>query len=154
AELAMNDARAALQRNQPNKAAQPQDQASKALQEAKGDLDKLIAAAEARKNDPLAALEKAAGDLEELIKDQASTRDQTKDAADANNNPKMPELAKSQKQLANRAENLKESPLPTSDNAKAALDEANKAMNQAAKDLRNQKADKAVPKQEQALAAL
>src|SRR5207253_687439 len=93
-EQAMNDARAALQRSQRKTAAQLQDQAFKALEEVKGDLDKLIAAAEAQKNDPLAA--------------------------------------------------------PT----KSALDQANKAMNQAAKDLKSQKADQAVPKQDQALAAL
>ena len=68
--------------------------------------------------------------------------------------PKTPELAKDQRTLAFRTQDLKDTPLPTKDETKDALAKAAKAMNEAVKELRSQKADTAVPKQEQALKAL
>jgi hypothetical protein len=149
---AMNDSRNALQKIEARNATEPQAKAAKTLEEARADLDKLIAAAEKAKNDPLAALKKAADDLDKLIKDQTQTRDQTQDAA--KEDAKTSELAKKQRELAYRAQDLKETPLPTGQKAKDALADANKAMNQAAKELKNQNAQDAVPKQDQALKAL
>lgn len=154
AEEAMKDARDALIKNQPKEATAPQDKAATTLKEVRKELDTLIAAAEKQKDDPLTALKKAADDVEKLLKEQTDTRDKTKDTVGEKQNLKVPELAKSQKDLANRTEQLKDTPLPTKDDAKNALDKANKAMTEAAKALDDKKAGDAVPKQEQAIKAL
>src|SRR5262249_32666869 len=60
AEQAMKESKDALAKNNAKKAEMPQEKASHELKEARKEIDKLIAAAEKEKNDPLAALKKAA----------------------------------------------------------------------------------------------
>ncbi len=122
AEKAMKESREALASNEPKDAALPQNKAATKLAEARTELDKLIAEAEKRQNDPLAALKKAAENLEKLIKDQTDTRDKTKETSPEQTVQKLAELTRSQKDLANRTGDLKETPLPNKDTAKKALD--------------------------------
>jgi hypothetical protein len=154
AEQAMKESKEALAKNDAKKAETPQEKASKELKEARQDLDKMIAAAEKEKTDPLAALQKAAEDLDKVIKDQTETRDQTKQTAMEKQERKLPELAKKQKELAQRTEMLKETPLPTKEKAEAALDKANQAMKEATKALDKKTTPEAVAKQDKALDAL
>jgi len=153
AEKTMKDARAALAKNQPKEAADPQDKAAQTLEEVRKDLDKLIAATEKAKDDPLAALQKAADDLAKVIADQTDTRDKTQKNVGDKEKKKVADLAKNQKELANRTEQLKDAPLPAEE-FKNSLDKVDKAMLEAAKALKNQKAEKALPKQDAALKAL
>lgn len=151
ARVAMHDSRQELTKSQPLQAIRAQEQATKNLQAARANLDKLLAAAEKKANDPLAALRQAAAKLDDLIKDQTATRAQTKETKDA---ARLPALAKSQKELAQRAKDLKDTPLPASDATKAHFRDAAKAMAQAAQALNKRQANSAVPKQTQALKAI
>ncbi|MBI3410460.1 MAG: DUF4175 family protein [Planctomycetes bacterium] len=154
AERAMQDAKDALNKNAPKNAAEPQDKAKQTLEDVRKEVDKMIAQAEKAKNDPLAALKKAAEDVDKLLKDQTQTRDQTKDTAEKKDPAKLPELTKDQKNLAERTEGLKDTPLPGKEKVAEALDKANKAMNEAAKNLDAKKPVAAMDKQDNAIEAL
>src|SRR5262249_16380195 len=151
AEHAMKDATEALAKNKAKQAETPQEKASEELKEARKELDRLIAAAEKEKNDPLAALQKAAEQLDKIIKEQTDTRDQTKQPA---KDKKVAKLADKQKDLAQQTQLPKDTPLPSKEKTDAALEQANKAMKEAAKNLDKKEATAAVPKQDQALKAL
>src|SRR4029453_15745508 len=100
AEKEMKDAKEALAKNQPKEATQPQEKATKTLQDVRKDVDKMIAEAQKDKADPLAALKKAADEVEKLLQEQKDTRDTTKDTVGDKQNLKLPELANKQKDLA------------------------------------------------------
>src|SRR5262249_18483699 len=70
-----------LPQTAPEKAVEPQRDATDKLRDALADLDKLIAQAEKDKADPLAAVKNAAEQVNELIKEQMQTKDVTRDAA-------------------------------------------------------------------------
>jgi len=154
AEKAMETAKTALEKKTPAKAVIPQEKAVDSLREAKIEVEKMLAAAEKQKNDPLAALQKAAETVEKLLKDQTATRNQTKDAAKDEHNLKLPTLANKQTELAKRTEDLNEAALPNKEKTQAALDKAAAEMKKAAESLLDKKAAVAVPKQEKAIAAL
>ncbi|MCI0378871.1 MAG: DUF4175 family protein [Gemmataceae bacterium] len=154
AEKAMDAAKDALAKNLPKQATEPQQKAVNTLQDVRKELDKLIAAAEKEKTDPLAAMKKAIDDLEKLLKDQTTTRDETKETMADKQNAKLAELAREQKDLALRAEMLKETPLPSKDKTEPALDKATKAMDKATEALKKKKSADAVPEQNKAIDAL
>jgi len=80
----MKTAEDALRERSPDRAVPPQEKAIDTLKNARQEIADLIAKAEAKKNDPLAALKDAQESLDRLLKDQVSTRDQTKNAGEAN----------------------------------------------------------------------
>ena len=151
AERAMDKVRGELTKGQPAQAATPQEQAAKKLEIARDDLAKLIAAADKEAGDPAMALKRAAADLDNLIKDQTATRAQTKNAQDA---ARLAALAKDQKRLATRAQQLKDTPLPITAEGKALLSDAAQEMAGAGKALDKVQAVSAVSQQDQALQAL
>jgi len=144
----------ALRERTPNNAVRPQDEAIGVLKDARAKVADLIAKAEDKKKDPLAALKDATETIDKLLKEQIATRDQTKDAGDAKQLDKLPQIAPQQKELADRTEALNGKPMPTKNDAKQALDKASKAMDNAAKNLQNQKAPSALSKQNDAIKAL
>ncbi len=119
--------------NEFKDAVKPQEKVSKTLDQIRKDLDQRIAEAMKLKNDPLSALKKAADDLEKLIKDQTATRDQTKETAADKELQKTPALAKDQRMLAKRTEQLRETPLPTKD-TKESVDKTKDALDKAGGD--------------------
>lgn len=154
AEAAMDAAKNALERNAPKNAVEPQEAAKGALEKVRKEVDQMIVAAEKAKKDPLAALQKAADDVERILQDQIDTRAKTKDTAQKPQEGKIPELAKDQKNLAKRTDGLKDTPLPGKEKVREALDKANKAMTEAARNLDAKNPKEALPKQDAAVAAL
>jgi hypothetical protein len=154
AERAMENAKTALEKKTPDKAVAPQEKAVAALEEAKKDVERMLAIAEKQKADPLAALKKAADTVEQLLKEQTATRNQTKDAAKDEHNLQLPVIANKQTGLAKRTEDLNEAPLPGKEKTQAALDKATAEMKKAAESLLDKKAAAAVPKQDNAIQAL
>jgi hypothetical protein len=150
----MKKAEDALLGRTPDKAVRPQDEAVEVLKEARAKVADLIAQAENKKKDPIAALKDATETIEKLLKDQIATRAQTQDAGDAKQMDKLPQIAPQQKDLANRTESLNNQPMPAKTETKQALDKASKAMDNAAKSLQNQKAPAAVSKQSDAIKSL
>src|SRR5204863_3734550 len=114
----------------------------------------MIAKAENKKTDPLAALKNAVDQLDKLLKEQIETRDQTKDAGDAKQPDRLPEIAPQQKDLAQRTDTLKDSALPLNKKSNDSLDKAARAMDKATDQLQQQKADNAIGKQNDAIKAL
>src|SRR5206468_3426758 len=108
AEKAMKEAKEALAKNDAKKSQAPQEKASQELKQARQDLDRMIAAAEKEKTDPLAALQKAAEQLDKIIKEQTDTRDQTQESAQRKQDNKLPELSGKQKDLAQQTKALKD----------------------------------------------
>jgi hypothetical protein len=154
AEAAMKDAKTALAKNAPETAVMPQDKAVEVLKQARTDVNRMIAEAEKQQHDPLAALKKAADTVDQLLKEQTTTRDETKDAARDKQNLKLPALAGKQKDLAKRTTDLQQTPAPTKEKTEPTLDKAAKAMTKATKDLRGEKASEALSKQNRAIKAL
>jgi hypothetical protein len=154
AEAAMKDVKDNLLKNDVNKAAEPQAKATAQLKAAKADIEKMIAAAEKEKTDPLAALKKAIENLDNVIKEQVKTRDETKETVGDKQNLKLPELADKQKDLVNKTDDVKNAPLPNKEKVEAALDKATSQMKAAAKNLDNKKSPEAVAKQDKAIDAL
>lgn len=154
AQAAMKEAEKALRNAELARAAEPQEKAADTLRDVRKDLDKLIAAAEKERSDPLTALKSAAETVDKLIKDQKDTRDQTKQAGDARKTQELSKLADKQGDLARRTDDLKQQSLPPRAETQKALDKAGKAMKDAAKALDSKKAPDAVGKQDRALDAL
>src|SRR5262249_48097275 len=136
----MKSAEDALRKNAPDQAVEPQGRALDGLKEARAKVAELIAKAQDMKNDPLAALKDAADTVEKLLQEQVATRDQTKEAGDARQADKLPEIAPKQKDLAGRTDAVKDAPLPLKKDAADALNNAARAMDKAADKLQNQKA--------------
>jgi hypothetical protein len=143
-----------LLKNDAKKAAEPQAKAADNLKDAKAQIDRLIAAEEKAKSDPLAAVQKALENIDKIIQDQTKTRDDTKDTVADKQNLKLPELADAQKELAKKTDEVKNTPLPNKDKVEKALNDAAKEMKAAAKNLDAQKSPEAVAKQDKALDAL
>ena len=133
-------------------AKEPQKKAAETLKAAKDDLDKQIAAAELARKDPLAAVKQAAEQIDTLIKDQKAAADKT-DAADKNKD-KLPEAAAAQKDVAKKADELKNTPLPPNPEAKAAIDKAADATKEAKADLDAKNPAAAKPDQKEAIKQL
>lgn len=133
-------------------AASPEENAANRLREARDELDKLIAAAEKAKSDPLEAAKRAAEQIEQLIKDQAAAKELTEENAKEPDNLKP--AADAQKDVARKTEEVKHLPLPESKELKDALSKAADATRNAAQDLVKRDADAAQPKQSEALQAL
>src|SRR5262245_10856115 len=112
AERKMQEAKDALKQNAPQNATQPQESVKETLEEVRKEVDKIIAQAEKTKNDPVAALKKAAEEIDKLLRDQTQTRDRTQEVAEKQDPANLPELNKEQKNLAQRSEELKNTPLP------------------------------------------
>ncbi len=130
AEKAMEKAKEGLLKNEPKKALEPQAKATENLKEARKKLDN-------------------------LIKEQVATREQTKETEGDKQNLKLPELANKQKELAKQTDQLKNTPLPDNDKkAEKALEKAETAMKQAAKNLDAKQSPEAVAKQDKAIEAL
>ncbi|MBI1830566.1 MAG: DUF4175 family protein [Planctomycetes bacterium] len=151
AEKEMKAAKENLIKSETKKAADPQAKATDELKLAKAELDKMIAAAEKAKVDPLAAVKSAIEKLDNIIQEQTKNRDETKATVGAKQNLKLPDLADQQKQLAKKTDDVKNTPLPNKAKVENALDKATEAMKQAAKNLDAKKSPEAVAKQDQAL---
>lgn len=154
AEKAMQEAQQALKDNNPSKAAKPQAKASEKLDEVRKQLDQMIADAEKKLGDPLAALQDAKETIDKLIQEQQSARQDTLNAEAGKQKDRLNEIAPKQQDLAQRTEDLKHQPMPSKPETQEALDRAVDGMRQAAKALEDQKGAQAVGKQEKALQAL
>jgi hypothetical protein len=130
-------------------AREPQQRALEALQQAKDELDRQIAAAELAKNDPLAATKQAIEQLDRIIKDQKDTNARTDKAAERPD--RLPDAANAQKDVARKTDELRNTPLPPNNQAKDALNKALEAQKQAAEKLDNKQANAAKSDQQAAL---
>jgi hypothetical protein len=144
----------ALRERTPNNALRRQSDAIDVLKEARAKVAELIAKAEDRRKDPIAALKDASETIDRLLKEQIATRDQTKETVDAKQSDQLPQIAPQQKDLAERTEALSSQPMPSTKDTKQALAKASKAMDSAAKNLQSQMAPDAVGKQNEAIKAL
>jgi hypothetical protein len=151
AETSMKNAKENLLKNEPAKAADPQAKATDKLKNAKAEIDKMIAAAEKAKVDPLAALKNTIEKLDNIIKEQTKTRADTKETVGEKQNLKVPELANTQKELAKKTDAVKNTPLPNPEKVEAALNKATEAMKAAAKNLEAKESPEAVAKQDKAI---
>ncbi len=133
-------------------AREPEEKALEALKAAKDELERQIAAAELAKTDPLAATQQAAEQLDKIIKEQKETNKQTAKAAERPE--RTPDAAKSQKDVAQKTDDLRKTPLPPNSEAKQALDKALDAQKQAANKLDNKQPNDAKPDQQQAVKEL
>jgi hypothetical protein len=154
AQPAMKSAEDSLRKNNPAEAQKPQDNAVDALKDARAKVADLIAKAENKKTDPLAALKDAKDQVDKILKDQIKTRDTTKDVGDAKQTEQLPKIAPEQKDLANRTDAVKDAPLPLKSETQEALDKASKAMDKATQQLQDKKAPESVAKQDDAIKAL
>ena len=114
----MKKAEDVLRDRTPEKALRPQDRAIDTLQDARAKVADLIAKAEDKKKDPIAALKDATESIDKLLKEQIATRDQTKNAEDAKLLEKLAQLAPQQKDLAGRTDELKTQPSPANKDTK------------------------------------
>ncbi len=130
-------------------AREPQERALEALQQAKDELDRQIAAAELAKNDPLAATKQAIEQLDRIIKDQKDANARTEKAAERPD--RLPDAANAQKDVARKTDELRNTPLPPNNQAQQALDKALEAQKQAAEKLDNKQPNAAKPDQQAAL---
>ena len=154
AEEAMRDAQKALRKNAPREAERPQEKAAEALREVKKELDRQIAEAEKKANDPLAALKNAQEAVEQILKEQKDAHMKAREAQTTQHPDRLPPLTGKQQDLAKRTEDVKNQPMPAQPEAKAALDHAARAMEEAAKSLKDAKGAEAVAKQEEAVKSL
>jgi hypothetical protein len=140
-------------RNSEFEAAQmPQGKAAETLREAKEELDRLIANAELAKKDPLAAVKNAAEEIEKLIRQQKDAGEKTEKAED---NPRhLPDAKAAQKDVANKTDEVRNTPLPPNPDVKKALDKAADAQKQANQKLDQKNPADAKPDQKDALKAL
>src|SRR5262249_55676228 len=104
AEAAMQDAQQALRKNKDQVAKEMQTEATEKLREVSKNLDQLIAEAEKKANDPLAALQKAAETVEQLIKEQKDLKDKTQEAKDTKHEERLAPLSPRQNDLAKRTD--------------------------------------------------
>ncbi|MCS6865759.1 MAG: hypothetical protein RMJ56_14775 [Gemmataceae bacterium] len=130
-------------------AREPQERALEALQQAKDELDRQIAAAELAKNDPLAATKQAIEQLDRIIKDQKDTNARTEKALERPD--RLPDAANAQKDVARKTDELRNTPLPPNTQAQQALQKALEAQKQAAEKLDNKQPRDAQPDQQAAL---
>ena len=130
----------------------PQEKALEALKGAKDELDRQIAAAQLAKTDPLAATKQAIEQIDKIIQDQKDTNTKTDKAA--MNPDRTQDAANAQKDVAKKTDDLRNTPLPSNNDAKQALDRALDAQKNAAEKLDNKQPNEAKPKQQDALAAL
>jgi hypothetical protein len=151
AEKAMKDVKENLIKNQPKKAADPQAKATQNLKAAKAEIGKMIAAADKAKTDPLAALKNTMEKLDDIISEQTKNRDDTKETVGEKQNLKLPELANSQKEIAKKTDEVKNTPLPNKEKVENALTKATEAMKEAAKNLDAKQSAEAVAKQDKAI---
>jgi hypothetical protein len=151
AEKAMKDVKENLIKNEPKKAGDPQAKATQNLKAAKAKIDKMIAAADKAKTDPLAALKNTMEKLDDIIREQSKNRDDTKETVGEKQNLKLPELANNQKEIAKKTDDLKHTPLPDKEKVENALTKATEAMKEAAKNLDAKQSAEAVAKQDKAI---
>lgn len=154
AEKAMQEAQQALKENSPTKASKPQGKAAEALNDVRKQLDQMIADAEKKIGDPLAALQDAKETIDKLIQEQQTARQDTVNAEANKQKEKLPEVAAKERDLAQRTDDLKHQPMPSKPETQEALDKASDAMRQAAKALEDEKGPQAIAKQEKALKSL
>ncbi len=138
-----------LRQTAPERSVEPQRDAADKLRDARNELDKLIAQAEKDKADPLAAVKNAAEQVKELIKEQMQTKDVTRDTAAQQKDLRKP--TEMQKQVAKKANDLRNLPLPETPAAKDALAKATESAQKAAENLSHKDAEAAQPKQEDTL---
>ena len=142
-----------LRNSQNQKAAlDAETKAEKLLEEAKKELDKLIAKADAEKTDALVATKKAIEEVNKLIAEQKTAKNTTKQ--NENNKDALKPAADQQKQVARKAEEVKNLPLPDKQEVKDALAKAAEEAKKASDDLQNKDAKTAQPKQDETIKAL
>ena len=152
-EQQMHQAHDELRNNQNQKAAvEAEGRAEKQLAEARKELDKLIAKAEAEKTDPLTATKKALEEVTKLLQEQKNAKQATKQ--NENNKDALKQPAEAQKAVAKKADEVKNLPLPDKQDVKDALAKAAEATKAAAEQLANNDAKAAQPKQDDAIKAL
>ncbi|MCI0705524.1 MAG: hypothetical protein L0241_31070, partial [Planctomycetia bacterium] len=130
----------------------PQEKALEQLKNAKDELDRLIAAAELAKSDPLAATKQAIEQLDQIIKEQKDANAKTEKAVTDPNS--IPKATTAQKDVTKKTEDLRNTPLPPNTEAKKALDKAFESQKQAGNQLDNKNPTDAQPKQQDALTEL
>ncbi|HET6574606.1 MAG TPA: hypothetical protein VFG68_13440, partial [Fimbriiglobus sp.] len=152
AESEMRRAQDKLRDGGLKQAISPEENAADRLREARDELDKMIAAAEKAKSDPLEAAKRAAEQIEQLIKDQTTAKEMTE--ANAKKPDDLRPAADAQKDVAKQTADVRSLPLPDSKDLKDALNKAADATRGAADDLTKRNAEAAQPKQSEALQAL
>ncbi|HYH67212.1 MAG TPA: hypothetical protein VD866_21125, partial [Urbifossiella sp.] len=141
-----------LRAQKADAAKEPQAEATDALRNAREEIDRQIAAAELAKRDPLAAVKTASEQIEKLIQEQKEAQATTKEAEKEAG--KLPEAAAAQKEVAKKADLLKNTPLPPNMEAKEAIDKAAVAAKEAKADLDMKNPAGAQPDQKEAIAKL
>jgi hypothetical protein len=156
AEQAMRQAEDVLKNKELDKAAEQQQEASKALKAARQEVVKLLAEAEKKLDrDPLAALKKAADDVGKVLKEQKEVRARTAEADTPQQRYQLPLLSDKQSELAKRTDDLKKDPPDAArPEVREALEKAGKAMQQAAKAMEQRKGEEALAQQDRALKSL
>src|SRR5262249_31518783 len=117
----------------------------------KAELDKMIAAADKAKTDPLAALKNTMDKLDDIIREQTKNRDDTKETVGEKQNLKLPELADTQKEIAKKTGDVKNTPFPNKEKVENALTKATQAMKEAGKNRDAKQSAEAAAKQDKAI---
>ncbi|MCS6851882.1 MAG: hypothetical protein NZ700_12025 [Gemmataceae bacterium] len=151
---AMRQAQDALRRHEPAPALRQQDEALQRLEQLAKTLDRRLAEAEQERSDPLASVRRAQADVERLLRDQADTQQRTRAATEQKATERLAGLSREEQQLAARAQELAERPLPARAQVRAALERAAQAMERATEQLRQQHGAEAQEGQQEAIQAL
>lgn len=153
-ELAMKSAQYLVRGRDPATGSWCQQIAASELRAALAELDRLIEKAERERQDPLAAVQKVLEAVEQLLKEQKDLRDTTQTADQSRRADRLAKLAPPQRDLARRTDEVRRQPLPSNPAVKEALQDAELAMRDAARELADRQGQPALKDQDQAVKAL
>lgn len=151
---AMQEAKDRLRESRQDQALAPQTKAAEKLEQAKKQLDELVAQEEKNQRDPLAALQRAIEQIEKLIAEQKVLQQRAKESIQAKKPQDLKPQAPKQQNLAHKTEDIIAKPLAAKAETKQLIQNAAEAMHAASEQLHVQLGDPAVAQQERALQEL